>query len=122
MRTTRFGLLTLLLLVMNSLHCEELIKEVWAGKVTMPGTDEKENVSYKVKASVYKITMIYNSNPYELENLVIKDDKITFDLNTGTPYKCELERKSDKLFSGDCTEKDSENIENSINISMILPE
>jgi|GEM_PF-2225463 len=94
----------------------------WEGAVTLHG-ELAQLAEFKVKQQndSYSITMYYNERPYKFKRLKVRDDRLTFKLDTGFNYECQLDQDSDKGYSGNCTTS-VEGEKRSIAIKMIPPD
>ena len=119
---TRITIIAGLLLTGPVVQAEALPEGEWEGSVRMHEQTE-QITKFKVHQgnSGSTITMFYNSRPYQFENLVIKADRITFEIDTGSDYQCELKRAGDDNFAGECTTETEEDMR-TIKINMHPPE
>lgn len=98
-------LTSLSLLFGHYLYAEPLPQGSWFGVVTMHQQQELE-VNFKVikiDEKEYKITMFYDDRPYTFDKLDIAEDEVSFELDTGAKYDCNLGRKGTNVMSGKCT-------------------
>ncbi len=119
---SRITIIAGLLLTSPLVQAHELREGEWEGSVRMHEQAEKI-AKFRVRhsGSGSKITMFYNSRPYKFKNLVVRAGKMTFDLDTGSDYRCELQRLSDDGFAGKCSLEAGEE-KRTIEINMHLPE
>ena len=100
---TRLYLFSALILFNLVTLADELLEGEWQGSVIMHEQAE-QLATFKVrhKNSGFKITMYYNNRPYQFEDLSVNADKMTFTLDTGSIYDCELTCPDSDKFSGEC--------------------
>lgn len=111
-----------LLLTSTIVQADALPEGEWKGSVRMHEQTEKiAKFKVRQRSSDSKITMFYNSRPYQFEKLVVKTNKMTFKLDTGLDYQCELLRDNDDSFAGECTSETGEGMR-TIEINMHPPE
>ena len=111
-----------LLIINVSTIAAELTKGELQGTVTMH-QEQTQLVKFKVNKNG-KITMYYNQRAYRFENLTVGSKEMTFELNTGSDYNCQLERL-DQKYSGNCflqNEEDNQEEKRTIKLEMLLPE
>ena len=111
------------LLIINLVTlADELPEGEWQGSVIMyEQAEQLAKFKVRQKSSGVKITMYYNSRPYQFGNLSIDADKMTFTLDTGSAYSCELSRLDDDKFSGECV-LETEEEKRTIELNMQPPE
>lgn len=119
---TRVIMIAGLLITSPVAAADELPEGEWDGPVRMHEQPERIT-KFKVRqhGSGRNITMFYNGRPYQFENLIVTADKMIFDLDTGSIYRCELDRSSDGHFAGVCTMDTGEEIR-TIGMKMQPPE
>jgi len=119
---TRCCLFSALILLNSLTFADELLEGEWQGSVIMHEQAE-QLATFKVrhKNSGFKITMYFNNRPYQFEDLSVGADKMTFALDTGSVYGCELTRKDSDKFSGECV-METEEEKRTIVINMQSPD
>lgn len=105
------------------LCASELVSGNWEGTVEMHKRTEKFStfVVEQSSSGEYSITLYYDERPYSFENIQVKDDGLTFELDTGSKYNCKLIWDDNRFFAGECTITLNDEIR-TINIRMYAPE
>ena len=113
-----------IVLFSNLSYSQEMSTGEWGGYVLVSDSDEKESVSFHVRdleaeeGKNYKITMVHNDQPYMFKELNVMNDKISFRLDTGTLYDCNLSLQNDGSYSGDCIGPETDQEKNKISMTM----
>ena len=96
----------------------------WKGYIIVSDEGEKEFVKFDVKGVDaedginYTIAMIHNDQDYLFDNLEVKENVLTFKLDTGSLYECSLKLQDDASYSGDCVRSNASDNKKNIFIKM----
>ncbi len=116
----------LLTSTMVQAQADTLPEGEWMGPVRMHEQTQRI-AKFRVRhcSSGCEITMFYNDRQFQFRSLVVETNTMTFRLDTGSDYQCELLRDSDDSFSGECTtetEEDMRTIEINMHPPKVEPE
>jgi hypothetical protein len=125
MNTRRFIVLLVYVVMMTPLGAQEVEKQTWPGKITMYG-ERPQPVSFSVWAVggdsgpvIKKITaMDFNERSFEIMDLQIRPETLSFNLDLGWVKRCELRARENGSFAGQCSPTASSSEEDRVTITM----
>lgn len=98
-----------LLLAPSMCAAADLAEGLWNGIWTSNSGDEVAAV-FKVTGSPggYSMIMYVDERPSDIEEIVVEDGELRFELVRGPGYCCTLTSEDDHRFSGECRPRDEE--------------
>ncbi len=125
MNARRFVVLLAYVVMMAPLSAQEEDKQTWPGRITIYG-ERPQPVSFSVWAVagdggpvIKKITaMDFNERSFEIMDLHIRPQTLSFNLDLGWVKRCELRAHENGAFAGQCSPTTSSSEEHRVTITM----